>query len=96
MTAETLSLSGNQAQRILRLYHLYRLVIGITLVLMISSNLDDDLLELANPILFRTGCWLYLIFNILVVVLLDRPNNAVQTFSLALADAVMQIGRAHV
>ena len=89
MTAETLSLSGNQAQRILRLYHLYRLVIGITLVLMISSNLDDDLLELANPILFRTGCWLYLVFNILVVVLLDRPNNAVQTFSLALADAVM-------
>lgn len=89
MPAEALSLSGNQAQRILRLNHLYRVTIGITLVLMISSNLDDDLLEVANASLFRMGCWLYLVFNILVVVLLDRPNSAVHIFSLAMTDAVM-------
>lgn len=89
MTAEALSLSGNQAQRILRLYHLYRLAIGVILALLISSNLDGDLLELTNVALFRTGCWLYLIFNVLVVVLLDRPKHAAQIFSLAMADVVM-------
>jgi len=89
VTSETLSLSSNQAQRILRLYHLYRLAIGITLALMISSNLDDDLLELANPSLFRGGCWLYLIFNVLIVVLVDSPKHSAQIFGLAMADVVM-------
>jgi len=89
VTAETLSLATPQAQRILRLYHLYRLSIGILLVLLISTSLDAELLELANIELFRTGCWLYLVFNILVVVLLERPRQQGQLFTLALADAIM-------
>ena len=89
MTAETLSLATPQAQRILRLYHLYRLSIGILLVLLISSSLDAELLEMANIELFRTGCWLYLVFNILVVVLLERPTRQGHLFALALADACM-------
>lgn len=88
MTAETLSLSTPQAQRILRLYHLYRLSIGILLVLLISSSLDAELLQLADIELFRTGCWLYLVFNILVVVLLERPSRQAQLFTLAMADAL--------
>ncbi|GFM83801.1 histidine kinase [Pseudomonas cichorii] len=92
MTAETLSLGSPQAQRILRLYHLYRLTIGIVLVLLISSDLDTELLQLANLNLFRAGCWLYLVFNILVVVLLERPSHKVQLFSLAVTDAVMLSG----
>ncbi|MEN1836186.1 ATP-binding protein [Pseudomonas lijiangensis] len=92
MTAETLSLGSPQAQRILRLYHLYRLTIGIVLVLLISSDLDTELLQLANLNLFRAGCWLYLVFNILVVVLLERPRHKVQLFSLAVTDAVMLSG----
>jgi len=89
VTAETLSLASPQAQRILRLYHLYRLTIGIMLVLLISSSMDAQLLELANVDLFRTGCWLYLVFNILVVVLLERPSHEPQLFALAMSDAVM-------
>ncbi|MFK3974769.1 nitrogen regulation protein NR(II) [Pseudomonas sp. NPDC087358] len=89
MTAETLSLATPQAQRILRLYHLYRLSIGILLVLLISSSMDAELLELADIELFRTGCWLYLVFNILVVVLLERPTRQGQLFTLAMADALM-------
>ncbi|WP_297834100.1 histidine kinase dimerization/phospho-acceptor domain-containing protein, partial [Pseudomonas sp.] len=89
MSAKALSLSGDQTQRVLRLYHLYRLAIGITLVLLISSNLDGDLLELANADLFRTGCWVYLIVNIMLGVLLNRPEHAAQIFSLAMADVVM-------
>jgi two-component system, NtrC family, sensor histidine kinase PilS len=89
VTAEKLSLATPQAQRILRLYHLYRLSIGILLVLLISSSLDAELLEMADIELFRTGCWLYLVFNILVVVLLERPTRQGHLFTLALADACM-------
>ena len=56
MTADSLSLTTPQAQRILRLYHLYRLSIGVLLVLLISSSLDAELLELADIELFRIGC----------------------------------------
>ncbi len=83
MTAETPHLASPQAQRILRLYHLYRLTIGVVLVLLISSSLETELLQLANPNLFRSGCWLYLVFNILVVVLLERPTRQSHLFSLA-------------
>lgn len=89
MTADTLSLTTPQAQRILRLYHLYRLTIGVMLVLLISSSLDAELLELADIDLFRTGCWLYLVFNILIVVLLERPTRQGQLFVLAVSDAFM-------
>ncbi|KIH81455.1 sensor histidine kinase [Pseudomonas batumici] len=92
MSAETFSLGGSQAQRLLRLYHLYRLSIGVALVLLISSNMDDKLLELTNGELFRTGSWIYLILNILVVVLLGNPRHQGQVFILALADALMLSG----
>jgi two-component system sensor histidine kinase PilS (NtrC family) len=87
--AEAHSLGSPQAQRILRLYHLYRLTIAIMLVLLISSGIDTDLLEIVDLDLFRAGCWLYLIFNILVVVLLDRPGHKAQLFALAMTDAIM-------
>ncbi|KTB55741.1 histidine kinase [Pseudomonas viridiflava ICMP 13104] len=92
MTAETPHLASPQAQRILRLYHLYRLTIGVVLVLLISSSLETELLQLANPNLFRSGCWLYLVFNILVVVLLERPTRQAHLFSLAMVDAIMLSG----
>ncbi len=92
MDAKTLSLANSQARRLLRLYHLYRLSIGITLVLLISSNMDDKLLEIADGEIFRTGSWLYLIFNILVVVLLENPKRAGQVFSLALTDTILLCG----
>jgi two-component system sensor histidine kinase PilS (NtrC family) len=92
VTAETLSLDSPQAQRILRLYHLYRLTIGVLLVLLISSSLDTELLQMADTDLFRAGCWLYLVFNILVVVLLELPSRKAQLFSLAMTDAVLLSG----
>ena len=92
MSAETFSLGGAQAQRLLRLYHLYRLSIGIALVLLISSKMDDKLLVLTDGELFRTGSWIYLILNIIVVALLENPKRQSQVFVLALADAVMLSG----
>ena len=82
-------LEGVKGQRILRLYHLYRLIIGLLLVLLISSNLHDELLDLAQPELFYNGSWLYLILNTVLGVLVQRPQRLFQVFSLALIDVVL-------
>lgn len=89
MIAEGLALRGPQGRRILKLYHLYRLTIGVLLVLLISSDLDEQLLELAHPPLFRAGSWLYLILNILTALGVQSPRNLIQVLSLALVDVVL-------
>ncbi|GIZ11453.1 PAS domain-containing sensor histidine kinase [Pseudomonas sp. NCCP-436] len=80
----------NRAQglRILRLYHFYRLSIGLALILLISSNLDEQLLDVAHIQLFRAGSWIYLILNILIAVLVQQPRHLMQLFSLALVDII--------
>ena len=75
MGAENLTFFGDQGRRILRLYHLYRLTIGLALVLLISSDLHNDLLQMSNPQLFQYGAWLYLILNIIVAVLVQSPKR---------------------
>ncbi|WP_439887522.1 two-component system sensor histidine kinase NtrB [Pseudomonas sp. MBLB4123] len=92
MNAESLPLGGVQGRRILRLYHLYRLAIGLVLVLLISSDLDSELLDLAHPGLFRNGSWFYLILNTLVAVMVQRPRSLIQVFSLALVDVILLSG----
>lgn len=86
---DTLAIAAGQSQRILRLYHLYRLAIGLALVLLISSDLHNDLLQMSNPQLFSYGAWLYLIVNIVVAVLLQNPTQTVQVLALALVDVVL-------
>jgi two-component system sensor histidine kinase PilS (NtrC family) len=92
VSADTLpapSALSAQARRIFRLYSFYRLLIGLALVLLISSELDDSLLDLAQPELFRKASWLYLILNTLIAVLVPRPRSMVQVFSLALVDVLL-------
>ena len=89
MTAETTRPGHKQAQRLLRLYHLYRLSVGITLVLLISSNMDSQLLSLANGELLRSGSWLYLVLNILLVVFLENTRRPGQLLTLALVDVLL-------
>ncbi len=81
--------SASQSQRILRLYHLYRLAIGLALVLLISSDLHSDLLQMSSPQLFGYGTWLYLILNIVVAVLLQNPQQTLQVTALALLDVML-------
>lgn len=90
--AETSSPGDKQAQRLLRLYHLYRLSIGITLVLLISSDLDNRLLTSANDDLLRSGSWLYLVLNTLLVVFFENTRRPAQLFSLALGDVLLLCG----
>ncbi|WP_260962567.1 two-component system sensor histidine kinase NtrB [Pseudomonas citri] len=89
MIADTRSPRVKQTQRLLRLYHLYRLSIGITLVLLISSNMDNRLLEFANDNLLRSGSWLYLVLNILLVVFLENTRRPARLFGLALTDVLL-------
>ncbi len=92
MVAEAATPDSKQAQRLLRLYHLYRLSVGITLVLLISSNMDNRLLTSANDDLLRGGSWLYLVLNILLVVFLENTRRPGQLFSLALVDVLLLCG----
>jgi len=87
--AETSSPGSKQAQRLLRLYHFYRLSVGLTLVLLISSNMDNQLLKFANDDLLRTGSWVYLVLNILLVVFLENTRRPAQLFILALTDVLL-------
>lgn len=89
MIAETSSQGDKQAQRLLRLYHLYRLSVGITLVLLISSNMDNRLLTSADDDLLRGGSWLYLVLNILLVVFFENTRRPAQLFGLALLDVLL-------
>ncbi|TWC12964.1 sensor protein PilS [Pseudomonas sp. SJZ085] len=89
VTTETSSPRVRQTQRLLRLYHLYRLSIGITLVLLISSNMDNRLLAFANDDLLRSGSWLYLVLNILLVVFLENTRRPARLFGLALTDVLL-------
>jgi two-component system sensor histidine kinase PilS (NtrC family) len=92
VVAETSTPGGKQAQRLLRLYHLYRLSVGITLVLLISSNMDNQLLAFAQDDLLRSGSWLYLVLNILLVVFWQNTRRPAQLFSLALVDVLLLCG----
>lgn len=88
MTNSHVAVSGRQGQRILRLYHLYRLLIGFALVLLISSDLDGQLLELTNTQLFHYSSWGYLIVNIIAIASMHRVDRLAPLFSLALFDVV--------
>ncbi len=89
MPAEPLNAGLIQAERILRLYHLYRLLIGICLVALISSNMDSSLLELADTRLFRACSWAYLILNVAVVLLFGNLRHPAKVFALAITDVIL-------
>lgn len=84
-------LSAPHGTNVLRLYHLYRLAIGLLLLLLISSHLDEQLLRVAHLGLFRFGSWFYLVLNILVAVLVQRAKP-LQIFCLALVDVILLSG----
>lgn len=90
VTKNHIAVSGAQGQRILRLYHLYRLLIGFALVLLISSNLDGQLLELAHTQLFHYSCWTYLIVNVIAIASMHNVDRLTPLFALALFD-IMQL-----
>ena len=84
--ADFWSPNAEQGQRILRLYHLYRLSVGLALVLLITSNMHSELLDMVDPALFRFGSWAYLAINVVLGVLLQQTSRTLAIFCLALFD----------
>lgn len=89
MASDEPSLADIPGRRILRLYNLYRISVGLSLVLLISSQLDSELLQLAHTQLFRYGSWSYLILNLLLAVTLSHPRHLSQVLTLALLDVLL-------
>ncbi len=86
---ELSGIEGSQSLRILRLYHAYRIIVGLVLAVLVSLSLHDQLLDLANGSLFEIGCWAYLIFNTGAALLVRQPDRLAQTFALALSDIAL-------
>ncbi len=86
MTDGFLAVSGPQGQRILRLYHVYRLMIGFVLVVLTSSDLDGQILDITHAQLFQYGSWAYLIFNIFASASIHRTDHLLPVLILALVD----------
>ncbi len=89
MASDELTLAGIPGRRILRLYNLYRISVGLSLVLLISSQLDSELLQLAHTQLFHYGSWSYLILNLLLALLMQQPRQLTQVLALALLDVLL-------
>ncbi|MDO9320066.1 MAG: PAS domain-containing sensor histidine kinase, partial [Pseudomonas sp.] len=89
MSAEHPELSDNQSLRILRLYHLYRVIIGLALVGLTYAELDAQVLDLVNATLFGYVSWAYLSSNLLFAAFARKPKNVLQVFSVALLDVLL-------
>ncbi|ENA33285.1 MULTISPECIES: sensor histidine kinase [Pseudomonas] len=74
-----------QDSRILRLYHYYRVIVGLVFILLVSTNLDDNLLKVTEGKNFVVGSWIYLAGNILAI-FLPPLRKQKQIFALALVD----------
>ncbi|MFZ3183008.1 MAG: ATP-binding protein [Pseudomonas sp.] len=89
MKIDTSELSDNQSLRILRLYHLYRVIIGLALVGLTYAELDAQVLDLVNAKLFGYVSWTYLSSNLLFAAFARKPKNVLQIFSIALLDVLL-------
>ena len=75
-----------QRPKILRIYNIYRVVLGFFLTLLTSSALRDGLIDLRNADLYESLSWIYLIVNVLIALLLHRGKRDVHLFVLAVVD----------
>ncbi len=78
-----------QRPRLLRIYNLYRVLLGFFLAMLTSSALRDGLLDLYHPGLYEVASWVYLIFNVLVAIVLQKGRRDMLLFVLAGLDIFM-------
>lgn len=75
-----------QRPRILRIYNIYRVILGFFLTVLTSGALREGLLELNNPQLYETASWFYLFINVLIALLLHQGKRDVHLFVLSVLD----------
>ena len=61
--------------RPLRLYHLYRLLIGLAGSADFQRSLENQLLNVTHSRLFILGSWGYLIINTLIILVMPRAER---------------------
>ncbi len=76
----------SQRPKILRVYNIYRVVLGFFLTLLTSSALRDGLIDLRNADLYESLSWIYLIVNVLIALLLHQGKKDIHLFVLAAVD----------
>lgn len=83
---ETTVSSQRQSQQILEIYHAYRLLIGLALLLLVSSELSGEWLSLGNPTRFQHGVWLYLLINLFFTQAVRTPASNLRLTTLVFVD----------
>lgn len=86
MWTSTSDTVDSQRPKILRIYNIYRVVLGFFLTLLTSSALRDGLIDLRNADLYESLSWIYLIVNVLIALLLHQGKRDVHLFVLAALD----------
>lgn len=75
--------------RILRLYHLYRICIGVLLVLLNHSELEEQILRVSHQQIFLYASWGYLLINIALSFSIRHTRRSSSLFSLASIDIML-------
>lgn len=75
-----------QRPRILRIYNIYRVILGFFLTILTSGAMREGLLELNNPQLYETASWFYLFINVLIALLLHQSKRDAYLFALSVLD----------
>ncbi len=78
--------ADSQRPRILRVYNIYRVILGFLLAILTSTALQDGLLELNNPPLYQTVSWLYLLINVAIALTLHKGRRDLHIFVLSVLD----------
>ncbi|HDZ57081.1 MAG TPA: PAS domain-containing protein [Pseudomonas xinjiangensis] len=86
MKIATARKSDSQRPRILRIYNIYRVILGFLLTVLTSAALQDGLLELKNPQLYEIASWFYLFINVLIALLLQKGRRDLHLFVLSVLD----------
>lgn len=86
MWPEKADTTDSQRPKILRIYNIYRVVLGLFLTLLTSSALRDGLIDLNNPELYASTSWIYLITNLLIALLVHQGRRDLHLFVLAVLD----------
>ena len=86
MWTRSASTVDSQRPRILRVYNIYRVILGFFLTLLTSSALRDGLIDLSNPELYFSFSWIYLIINVVIALFLHQGKHNVHLFVLAVLD----------
>ncbi|WP_425055772.1 two-component system sensor histidine kinase NtrB [Pseudomonas abyssi] len=79
----------SQRPRILRLYNLYRVILGFGLTLLTSSALREGVLSVSDADVYAKASWIYLFINVLIALSLHRGRRDLHLFILAVLDIGM-------